>query len=63
MGRLEKLDHIQMDPTVTPVENPPRTLPAAFREKVKVELDDMEKRGVIRKVEEPSYCVNSMAIV
>jgi len=30
---------------------------------VKAELDDMEKRGVIRKVEEPTDWVNSMAIV
>ena len=30
---------------------------------MKAELDDMEKRGVIRKVEEPTGWVNSMAIV
>ena len=30
---------------------------------MKEELDDMEKRGVIRKVEEPTDWVNSMAIV
>ena len=30
---------------------------------MKEELDDMEKRGVVRKVEEPTDWVNSMAIV
>ena len=30
---------------------------------MKEELDDVEKRGVIRKVEEPTGWVNSMAIV
>ena len=30
---------------------------------MKAELDDMEKRGVIRKVEEPTDWINSMAIV
>jgi len=36
---------------------------AALREGVKAELDNMEKRGVIWKVEEPTDWVNSMAIV
>ena len=63
LGRLEKPYHIEVDPTVTPVVNPPRTVPAALRDRVKEELDDMERRGVVRKVEEPTDWVNSMAIV
>ena len=46
-GCLEKPYHLEIDPTVSPVINPPRTIPAALRERVKAELDDMEKRGVI----------------
>ena len=63
MGRLEKPYHILIDPTVSPVINAPKTIPAALRKRVKAELNDMEKRGVIRKVEEPTDWVNSMAIV
>jgi len=63
LGRLEKPCHIEVDPTVTPVVNPPRTIPAALRDRLKTELEDMEKRGVIRKVEEPTDWVSSMAIV
>ena len=63
LGRLEKPYHIEVDPTVTPVVNPPRTIPAALRDRVKTELEDVKKRGVIRKVEEPSDWVSSMAIV
>lgn len=63
LGRLEKPYHIEVDPTVTPVVNPPRTIPAALRDRVKTELQDMKKRGVIRKVEEPTDWVSSMAIV
>ena len=63
LGRLEKPYHIEVDPTVTPVVNPPRTIPAALRDRVKTELEDMEKRGVIRRVEEPTDWVSSMAIV
>ena len=48
---------------MTPVINPLRTIPAALCDRVKEELDDMEKRGVVRKVEEPTDWVNSMAIV
>ena len=63
LGRLEKNYHILIDPTVSPVINAPRTIPAALRKRVKAELDDVEKRGVIPKVEEPTDWVNSMAIV
>ena len=63
LGRLEKSYHILIDPTVSPVINAPRTIPAALRKRVKAELDDMEKRGVIRKVDEPTDWVNSRAIV
>ena len=63
LGRLEKPYHIEVDPKVTPVVNPPRTIPVALRDRVKTELEDMEKHGVIRKVEEPTDWVSSMAIV
>lgn len=43
LGRLEKPYHIEVEPTVTPVVNPPRTIPAALRDRSKEELDDMEK--------------------
>ena len=46
-----------------PVVNPPRKIPAALREKVKKELDEMEKTGVIIKVEEPTDWVNSWVVV
>ena len=60
LGRLEKPYHIEVDPTVTPVVNPPRTVPAALRDRMKEELDDMGRRGVVRKVEEPTDWVNSI---
>ena len=63
MRRLEKPYHIEVDLTytVTPVVNLPRTVPAVDR--VKEELDDMERRGVVCNLEEPTDWVNSMAIV
>ena len=49
---------MKIHPTVSTVINPPRTIPAALQNRVKAELDDIEKRGVIRKVEEPTDWVN-----
>ena len=43
-------------------EKPPPNK-TALRDRVKTELEDMEKRGVIRRVEEPTDWVSSMAIV
>ena len=68
LGRLEKPSHIEKDPTVTRCSPPPprsfpKCQPPALRERVKAELDDMEKRRVICKVEEPTDCVSSIAIV
>ena len=63
LDRLEKEYHIEVDPTVTPAINPPRAIPAALRGRVKEELDDMERKNVIRKVEEPTDWVNSMVVV
>ena len=42
---------------------PPRKIPASLREKIKEELHNMEKTGVIRKIHEPAEWVNSMVVV
>ena len=39
--RNQGRNHIEVDPTVTPVTNPLRTIPAAPRDRVNAELDDM----------------------
>ena len=60
---LEKPYHIEVDPTETHVVNPPSTVPAALCDREKEELDDIEKQGVVRKLNEPTDLVNSMSIV
>ena len=62
LGSLEKPYHTEID-CVSPLINPPRTISAALRERVKAESDHMEKREVMRKVKKPTDWVNSMAIV
>ena len=63
LGRSEKEYHIEVDPTVTPAISPPRAIPAALRSRVKEELDDMERKNLIRKVEEPTDWVISIVVV
>ena len=62
LGRLEKPYHIEVYPTVTPVINPLRTIPAALRDRITVELGDILRQGVTRKVEGPTDWASSMAI-
>ena len=63
LGCLKEPYHIKVDPTVTPVVNPLRSKPVAFREKLKKSLDEMEKTGVEEKVQCPTQWVNFAVIV
>ena len=48
---------------VEPVRCPPRTIPYKIRDKVKAELDRMEKIGVITRVDQPTDWVSAMTVV
>ena len=52
----------QVDPKVTPVVNPPRKVPVALRDKLKMELDRMESAQIITKVTKPTEWVNSLVV-
>ena len=54
---------IHLDPSISPVVNPPRRIPVALRDKVKQELDRMLKLNIIARVTEPTEWVNSMVAV
>ena len=63
LGKLEPEHHIEIKEDSTPVIHASRKIPATLREKVKKEIDEMEKAGVIVKVDEPSDWVNSLVVV
>ena len=63
VGKLEPAYNIKLTDKVIPVVHPPRKVPASLREKLKNELDDMEKNEIIAKVDEPTEWVNSLVIV
>ena len=54
---------LEVDNTVEPtIILPPRKLPHAIRPKVKAELDNMVKQGVITPVQEPSRWVSQLVV-
>ncbi|CAB4013811.1 Hypothetical predicted protein [Paramuricea clavata] len=63
LGCLRKPYHIELDPEVSPVINAARKVPVAIKGRLKLELEEMEKQGVIHKVDRPTDWVNSIAIV
>ena len=48
---------------VSPVVVPPRKVPFAPKDRLKKELDHMEKMGIIEKVEKSTDWVNSLVVV
>ena len=63
LGCLPEKHNIKIDLTVTPVIHPPRRVPIALKDKVKQELDRMEREGVVVRQTDPTPWVNSMVTV
>ena len=63
LGCLSGKLHIQLKESAVPLVHAARRVPFALREKLKTELDRLEKMGVIRCTEEPTDWVNALVIV
>lgn len=61
-GCLPGIHKIHVDKSVPPVVHPCRKIPFTLREKLKAELERMEKLEVIKKIDEPSEWVSSLVI-
>ena len=61
-GNLDGEVSIQLKENAIPKIHAPRRVPYALKDRVKEELDKMEKLGVIEKVTEPTDWVNSLVI-
>ena len=53
---------IKVDPKVKPVVHAPRRVPIALQSKLEAALDEMEKKGIISKVERFTPWTNSLVI-
>ncbi|UYV83644.1 K02A2.6-like [Cordylochernes scorpioides] len=63
IGRLPIEHKIRLNENTTPVIAPSRKIPFSIREKVKAELERMEKLDIIEKVEEPSEWTHPIVVV
>ena len=54
---------IVLKPDAKPVQHAPRRIPVAIKDRVKEKLDDMEKKGIIQKITEPTEWISSMVVV
>ncbi|XP_063628947.1 uncharacterized protein LOC134800377 [Cydia splendana] len=63
IGCLPGSYKIRVNRECKPVVHAPRKVPIPLREKLKAKLEDMERQGIIEKVEGPTDWVNSMTIV
>jgi len=63
VGLLEGDVHLEIDPTVPPVQMPLRRIPIGVRDKVAAELQRLEADGIITPVTEPSSWISALLAV
>ena len=57
------LYHIEIDPAVPAVQHAPRRAPVALKAKLKEKLTELESKGIITKVVEPTAWISSLVTV
>ena len=62
VGCFDYQYHITVDPNVQPVVHPPRRVPLELRERLKTQLEELEAKGIITKVTQPTDWVNSIVV-
>ena len=62
VGTFPAEQHLTVDSSVLPVVMPDRRVPIAFKTKLKEELDNMTKKGVITPVTEPTPWVSQLVV-
>lgn len=63
MACLKQQYHIKLNENVIPVVHPLRRIPIPILNKFRETLIDLEKKNIIRKIEEPTDWVNSVVVV
>ena len=60
LGKLPVKYRMKLNPEVKPVVMPPRSIPAAVKDRVKKELEEMEENKIIAKVDQPTEWVSAL---
>lgn len=61
-GKLERDLHLEIDPSVTPVQLPTRKVPIAVKEKLKTQLSRLEELGVIKSFDVPTDWISAKVV-
>ena len=62
LGHIGNSSLVTVD-NIKPIQHTPRRVPVALRDEVKDKLSDLEKRGIIQKVTQPTEWISSMVVV
>lgn len=63
LGQLPGEYHIDLDPTVKPVQHNPRRVPQALKKDLRKEIDRLVVKGALQKVTIPTDWIGSMVVV
>ena len=62
-GKLPGKLHLELTEKVKPVQQPVRKVPIALKQRLKAELERLEKLKIIAPVQEPTTWISSMVVV
>ncbi|XP_055909858.1 uncharacterized protein LOC129944425 [Eupeodes corollae] len=62
-GKMTGEITLSIDPNIKPVKQKPRGIPVLFKEDLRKELKDLEDRGIIEEVNEPSEWISNIILV
>ena len=63
VGQLEGHYHIRLDPSIPPVQHPPRRVPVPLHDVLRQTLSDLSEQGIIAPVDCPTPWISSLVIV
>uniref|UniRef100_A0A5S6Q8Y2 Reverse transcriptase domain-containing protein n=1 Tax=Trichuris muris TaxID=70415 RepID=A0A5S6Q8Y2_TRIMR len=63
LGLMQGDYHIEVDPSITPVQHLPRRVPVALQAELRQKIDQLVAKGVLAKVIEPTDWISNMVIV
>ena len=63
LGHIGESSTFVIDPNHPPVQHAPRRIPVTLQKEVKEKIAELEKKGIIQKVTDPTDWISSMVIV